>query len=157
VFHDSTPLFLIARPEAGTRIDSFYFYPQSQIPPDCSGSPSPCYTTGPITSIFSTNPSAFEAPRYLNWSLGLEQKLPGQLYLKAEFIQKHGTNGFANNWLNPVSLSVQGACPPQCPFIANFQLENHREDRDQPAPRLRKKPPDHGLVHPLEVAYQSGL
>lgn len=118
VFHDATPLFLIARPRAGVRVDDFYFY----------NTPNGTFTTGPITSVFSTNPSAFEEPRYLNWSLGLEQKLPGQVYLKAEFIQKHGTNRFAYNWLNPVPLSTPGVCTSQKPCTAEFQLQNHRDD-----------------------------
>ena len=111
VFHDATPVFLFSRPEAGQRTDFFY---------DSSGSP----TAGPINSIFSVNRSNVEAPRYLNWSVGLEQKLPGQVYLKAEFIQKHGTNGFAYNWLNPLVLTTQ--CVNGCD--AEFQLQNKRDD-----------------------------
>ena len=117
VFHDATPMFLFARPQEGTRTD--FFYDRS------SGS----LAAGPIVSIFSVNRSNVEAPRYLNWSLGLEQKLPGQVYLKAEFIQKHGTNGFAYNWLNPITLGAPGNnCTVQLPCIANFQLQNHRDD-----------------------------
>ena len=117
-FHDATPLFLIARPQAGTRIDQFYFYPQGATP----------YATGPITSVFSINRATLEAPRYLNWSLGFEQKLPGQVYLKAEFLQKRSANGLAYNWLNPVDLSAQGVCIPLTPCTAQFQLENRRDD-----------------------------
>ncbi len=120
VFHDATPLFLFARPEAGSRVDNFYFYDAQH---------NPLFTSGPITSVFSVNRSTIEAPRYLNWSLGLEQKLPGQMYLKAEFLQKRGTNGLAYNWLNPIDLSAQGICTPQTPCTAQFQLENGREDR----------------------------
>jgi outer membrane receptor protein involved in Fe transport len=120
VFHDATPIFLFARPEAGTRVDNFYFYdPQHN----------PLFTSGPITSVFSLHRATIEAPRYLNWSLGLEQKLPGQVYLKAEFLQKRGANGLAYNWLNPINLSTQGLCTPQTPCTAQFQLGNGREDR----------------------------
>jgi len=49
-----------------------------------------------------------KAPRYLNWSVGLEHKLGWQLYLKTEFIQKRGTNGLAYNWVNPVDLGAPG-------------------------------------------------
>jgi hypothetical protein len=119
VFHDATPVFLIARPEAGTRIDNFYFYDPQNMP---------LFTSGPITSVFSINRATLEAPRYLNWSLGFEQKLPGQVYLKAEFLQKRSTNGLAYNWLNPLNLSTQGVCTPLTPCTAQFQLENHRDD-----------------------------
>lgn len=115
VFHDATPIFLFARPEAGTRTDFFY---------DSSGT----LQSGPITSVYSINHSRLKAPRYLNWSLGLEQKLPRQVYLKAEFIQKRGAHGFAYNWLNPVNLSVQETCTPTSPCTAQFQLENQRDD-----------------------------
>lgn len=110
VFHDATPIFLFARPQAGTRTDNFY---------DSAGIP----TAQGITSVFSINQSTLEAPRYLNWSLGLEQKLPGQVYLKAEFLQKRGTNGLAYNWMNPVDLSSGVSNYP-----AQFQLENQRHD-----------------------------
>jgi hypothetical protein len=110
VFHDATPVFLFARPEAGTRTDNFY---------DSTGT----LTAQGITSVFSINQSTLEAPRYLNWSLGLEQKLPGQVYLKAEYLQKRGTNGLAYNWLNPVDLG--GGLTN---YTAQFQLENQRED-----------------------------
>jgi hypothetical protein len=123
VFHDATPLFQIAAPQSGMRIDNFYFYPQN--PADCNTQPILCYTSGPITSVYSADRTGLESARYLNWSLGLEQKLPGQVYLKAEFIQKHGSNGFAYNWLNPVTLRTQGACSP---CTALFELENHRDD-----------------------------
>ena len=114
LFHDATPIFLVARPEAGMRIDQFYFFPSGGTP----------YATGPITSVYSTNPASFQAPRYLNWSLGLEQKLPMQLYLKAEYIGKRGTEGLAYNWLNPTDLSTLGLTN----YTAQFQLENQRDD-----------------------------
>jgi hypothetical protein len=116
VFHDTTPIFLFARPQAGTRIDNFY---------DSSGKP----TAQDVTSVFSLNRATLEAPRYLNWSLGLEQKLPGQVYLKAEFIQKRSPNGFAYNLMNPINLAAgENNCTPQTPCTAQFQLENQRDD-----------------------------
>jgi hypothetical protein len=110
VFHGVTPLFLLARPEAGTRTDNFY---------DSSGNP----TAQEITSVFSIDQRTLEAPRYLNWSLGIEQKLPRQVYLRAEFLQRRGTSGFAYNWTNPVKLG--GGLSN---YNAQFQLENGRED-----------------------------
>lgn len=116
LFYDATPMFLIARPHAGTRIDDFY---------DSTGA----LISGPVTSVFSLPPSQLEAPRYLNWSLGLEQKLPARIYLKAEFIEKRSTNGFDYNWLNPVNLGTGSPCIPQTPCTAQFQLQNGRNDR----------------------------
>jgi hypothetical protein len=119
VFHDATPLFLIARPHAGMRIDDFFFYTQQATY---------SYTSGPVTSVFSL-PRLLEAPRYINWSFGLEQKLPARIYLKAEFLEKRSANGFDYNWLNPVNLGAQGVCTPQFPCTAQFQLQNGRNDR----------------------------
>jgi hypothetical protein len=111
VFHDATPIFLFARPDAGTRTDFFY-------------DPVGILTSGPVTSVFSISRATVEAPRYLNWSFGLEQKLGWQVYLKAEFIEKRGTNGFAYNWVNPVDLGPPGVKD----YTAHFQLQNRRED-----------------------------
>jgi hypothetical protein len=52
----------------------------------------------------------------LNWSLGLEKKLPYAIFLKLEFLEKRGVHGFAYNTLNG---AVDG----------NFFLENGRDDR----------------------------
>jgi len=117
LFYDATPIFLIARPEAGMRIDTFY---------DSSGAP----TAQDVTSVFSVDRATLEAPRYLNWSLGLEQKLPGRVYLKAEFIEKRSTNGFDYNWLDPINLGAGGNnCTMQSPCTAQFELENRRHDQ----------------------------
>lgn len=111
VFYDATAMFLMARPGAGTRTDNFY---------DSAGN----LTSGPVTSVFALRRSTLEAPRYLNWSFGLEQKLAGHVYLKAEFIQKRSANGFDYNWINPVSLGPPGVQN----YTAQFQLQNNRED-----------------------------
>jgi len=99
LFYDATPLFLIARPLAGERVDSFF---------DNSGS-----LTNMVTSAFSLVPGTLEAPRFLNLSLGLEHNLPKSIYLKVELVEKRGTNGFAYN--------TTGA-------PGNFVLENTRQD-----------------------------
>lgn len=112
VFHDATPIFLITRPQAGMRSDFFY-------------SPMGALISGPVTSVFSLAPSAIESPRYLNWSIGLEQKLPGRIYLKAEFIDKRSSNGFDYTWINPVSLGPPGVQN----YTAQFQLQNARHDQ----------------------------
>ena len=99
LFYDATPLFLIVRPQAGKRTDSFF---------DSSGN-----LIGTTTSTFI--PGTLEAPRFLNWSLALEHKLPASIYMKVEFVEKRGTNGFVYNPVN----GAQGG---------NFVLENTRQD-----------------------------
>lgn len=89
VIYESTPIFLIARPLAGTRQDTFF-----STNPNCT-TPTGCVTlSGPVTTSFTANTDNLEAPRFLNWSIGLEKKLPAAIYMKAEYFQRRGTNGF---------------------------------------------------------------
>jgi hypothetical protein len=106
--YDATPIFLIARPYAGTREDTFFSIPD----PTCSAT---CVTTtGPVTTSFSVNRSTLQVPRSVNWSLALEKKLPAAIYLKAEFLDRRGTRGFVYD-LNPATPG-------------NFILQNTRDD-----------------------------
>ncbi len=97
--YDPTFLFLIARPLAGQRTD--YFFNTSGV------------LTVPTT--FSVDRNTLEAPRFINWSLGFERKLPAAIYLKAEFLEKRGSRGFVYNTASGSS--------------GNFILENTRDDR----------------------------
>src|SRR5205823_4990547 len=103
IVYDQTPLFLIARPFAGQRTDSFF---------DTNGLPA----GPPITSIFSADTSNLRAPRSLNWSIALEQKLAGSVYMKAEFLQRHGNDSFVYDTLTGTS-------------DGHFVLLNTRKDR----------------------------
>ena len=103
--YDATPLYLIARPLSGERLDYFFFGPD--------GKPLPAPES--VLTTFSVNRNTLDAPRFVNWSIALEQKLPTSIFLKAEFIQKRGTNDFVYNTLNS---QVGG----------NFLLENTRDD-----------------------------
>lgn len=107
--YDATPIFLIARPFTGTRQDAFY-----SVDPNCTASTGCVTTTGPVTTTFAVNTSTLQAPRFLNWSLGLEKKLPAAIYLKAEFLEKRGARGFVYD----------------APTVAstNYLLQNTRDD-----------------------------
>ena len=105
VVYDATPLYLIARPYAGQRLD--YFFVGS------SGTPLP--TPAEVLTSFSVNRNPLEEPRFLNWSVALEKKLPAALFLKIEFLEKRGTHGFVYDTLN----SQPGG---------NFVLQNTRQD-----------------------------
>jgi hypothetical protein len=101
--YDATNLLLVARPSAGQRLDYFF---------DPSGN----LVNPPVLTTFSANTRTLQEPRYLNWSLGLEQKLPGSIYLKAEFLQRNGAHGLVYNTAD----GLPGG---------NFVLENTRKDR----------------------------
>jgi len=87
--YDPTPIFLIARPFAGTRLDCFY-NTGTTINPGCNGSAPSTY----VATSFTVNRNTVEFPRFLNWSIGIEQKLPRAVYLKAEFLQRRGARGY---------------------------------------------------------------
>jgi hypothetical protein len=112
--YDATPIYLIVRPYAGARQDTFYAVnPACTTHPNCSPA---VFVTGPITTSFSADTRTLEAPRFVNWSIGFEKKLPAAIYLKAEFLEKRGSRGFVYNTLN--------AAPG-----GNVLLENTRHDR----------------------------
>ncbi len=109
IIYETTPIFLLARPYEGTRIDNFY-----QV--KTSGCTVNCVTVlPPVTTSFSIDPHNLYAPKFLNWSLGLERKLPKAVYLKAEYLQKRGRDEFVYNTLSGAPTG-------------NFLLENTRQD-----------------------------
>jgi hypothetical protein len=112
IIYDNTTLGLIHQPLEGQRVD--YFFNAMMQPTDANGNPTTLPT--PVPTTFAANLSTLSAPRYLNWSIGLEKKLPAAIFLKLEFIEKRGVHGFAYNTLNG---AVDG----------NFILENQRDDR----------------------------
>jgi len=108
VVYDATPIFLIARPYSGTRQDTFF-----SVAPNCTAS---CVAvTGPITTTFNVNGNKLHAPGFLNWSVGIEKKLPKAIYLKAEFLERRGSRGFVYD--API------------PETTNYVLQNTRDDR----------------------------
>jgi len=109
--YDATPIYLIARPYAGTRQDTFY-----SVDPNCTTITGCVTTTGTVSTTFSVNNSTLEVPRFLNWSVALEKKLPAALYMKAEFQQRRGNHGFVYDTLNNTASG-------------NFILQNTRNDR----------------------------
>ena len=100
--YDETQIVLIARPLAGERTD-YFFSPAGQI-------------TSTVLTSFQVDQGALEAPRFLNWSLGVEKKLPAAIYLKAEFLEKRGSRGLV---YDAVNASNPG----------EFVLQNTRDDR----------------------------
>jgi len=114
IVHDATSLGLIHQPFEGQRID--YFFDAKGNPTDANGNDTNPPTLVPVPSTFFVNRNTLSAPRYFNWSLGFEKKLPGAVFLKLEFLEKRGTHGFAYNTLNG---AVDGT----------FFLGNGRDDR----------------------------
>jgi len=104
IFYDQTNLVLVSHPFEGQRFDYFFNGNGNLI-------------AGSIPMTFSVDQHALQAPRFLNWSLALEHKLPGAIYMKMEFLRRHGTHGFVYNR------------PPGVPALSeNYILENTREN-----------------------------
>lgn len=100
VIYQSTPLSLVAQPFQGSRQDTFF---------NAQGTPESFVTT------FAVDRSRLLAPRFINWSVALEQKLPMQLFLKTEFMQRNGIHDFVYN--------TPGGLPG-----TDFVLQNTRTD-----------------------------
>jgi hypothetical protein len=111
VVYDATDLILISRPDSGERQD--YFFNSAGQPTDLSGTVTAA--PSPVLSTFSVNHQNLEAPSFLNWSVALEKKLPASLFMKAEFMQRRGTDDFVYNTPN----NLPGG---------NFILQNTRDD-----------------------------
>ena len=83
LYYDATNLDLVTRPLMGQRFDQLFA--RDGITP-----------LGPaLTTSFQVNEQSLRVPRYLNWSVGLEQKLSAEIYLDAEFLLKRGHDVFA--------------------------------------------------------------
>jgi hypothetical protein len=111
LIYQSTPLFLIARPYAGSRSDTFF-----SVDPNCITATGCVTTSGPVVTTFNVNTDALNVPRFINWSFALEQKLPAAIYLKAEYMQRRGSRGFVYDTHDDIASGA-------------FNLENTRDDR----------------------------
>lgn len=107
IFYDAANLSILSRPAAGRRIDQVYAEDgTSPVGP-------------PIETRLLANQETLRAPRFLNWSLGLEQRLPAGIYLHGEYQQKRGRDGLAF-----IQQSRQPTSQPR-----TLGLRNVRKDR----------------------------
>ena len=105
LYYEHTQLEYLTRSLAGTRYDT-YFAADGTTP------------TGPaqLTTFTANYPSLHQA-RAINWSLGVEHKLPWQIFASANFLQKRTSDVFAYvNQSGPAALA------------GNYVLTNQRLD-----------------------------
>lgn len=105
VYYDRTHLDYLARALTGPRFDT-YFDPTGTVA-----------TGPPLETTFSVNQPLLREPRFVNWSLGIEQRLPASIYGSLEFTEKSGTDGFIFQNLNSGNI-----------LFGNYLLTNTRRD-----------------------------
>lgn len=107
LYYEHTQLEYLERALAGVRDDIYY---------DRDGV-TPAGPAQPTT--FTYDRSTLSEARAINWSVGIEQKLPAAIYLKFNFIQKRVSDEFTYaNQTSPAGLS------------GIYTLTNARTDRD---------------------------
>jgi hypothetical protein len=107
IYYEHTQLEYLEGALAGLRVDTYYN--ADGITP-----------SGPAQqTTFTYNQNDLHEARALNWSIGVEQKLPGSIYAAANFLDKRTSNVFTYvNQSGPASLS------------GNYELTNARQDHD---------------------------
>ena len=107
LYYEHTQLEYLERALAGIRYDTYF------------GTDGVTPTTSPLLTTFTVNDSSLREARAVNWSVGVEQKLPGTTYLTANIIRKRVWDEFAY-----VNQAGSGALP------GTYTLTNTRDDHD---------------------------
>lgn len=111
LYYEHTYLYDLAQMHAGIRYDT-YFAADGVTP------------TGPAEeSTFAVNDGALGAPRAVNWSVGVERKLPWSIDAGANFMEKRTTDVFT--FANQSGAAGGGTAA----LAGNYMLTNGREDR----------------------------
>jgi Carboxypeptidase regulatory-like domain len=111
LYYDRTDLDKLTRPLGGSRED--VFYAADGVTP----------LGPPVTTMFQADAGAVHPSGSFNWSLALERKLPAAIYLRTEFLEKRGYDGF--EYVDEgLTLSSSGL-----PNSGVFTLENGRRDK----------------------------
>jgi len=107
LYYEHTQLEYLTRALAGIRYDT-YFAADGVTP-----------VGPPAETTFTTDDGSLHEARALNWSAGVEQRLPGSLYLRANLARKVVSDEFTYvNQSGPATLS------------GNYALTNSRQDHD---------------------------
>jgi len=118
IYYDRSNLALASNAPQGFRTDAFF---------------SPVVTYFPAT--FTVNPRLLTLPRFTNWSVALERRLPARVYARLEVISRHGEHGWA--------FEDQPG--------NNFALRSEKRDRFDAAQIILRKELKHG--YPAQISY----
>jgi hypothetical protein len=105
LYYEHTQLEYLTRSLIGFRDDTYYA--ADGVTP----------VSGPLPTIFTANDGSLKETRAINWSLGLEKKLPGAIYAGANFLQKRVSDGFVYANQAPVGA-----------LYGTYLLTNARQD-----------------------------
>ncbi|HEX4037533.1 MAG TPA: carboxypeptidase regulatory-like domain-containing protein [Acidobacteriaceae bacterium] len=105
VYYEHTQLEYLTRALAGLRNDTYY----------AADGKTPAGP--PLNTTFTANDDSLQEPHALNWSVGVRHRLPGQIYLGANFMQKATSNEF-------LYANQNGSGALSGPYV----LTNDRED-----------------------------
>ncbi len=82
LYYDHTQLELIERAQQPPRMDTVF------------GLDGVTPVGPPVETVFTYPPGNLRLPRTLNWSVGLERKMPKQIFLRVNFLQKRTSDQF---------------------------------------------------------------
>lgn len=88
LYNDATNLELITQPLGGERLDYFY-------------DPTGQFQVGPPVETFFRLQPGLRDPQVWNWSVGVEHRFPGSIYLRAQYVQKREADGWAYFGIEP--------------------------------------------------------
>jgi hypothetical protein len=113
LYYDATDLGTVSLPLQGERMNTFY---------DSTGTTP---VGPPVVTSFQLPSGGLEEPHVLNWSVGVERKLPGSVYSDFEFLEKRGEEGFA--YFN--SCTEIGSCLNGMFTLRNLQSAHYHAGR----------------------------
>ena len=90
IYYDRTNLFEVSQAFQATRLDTFHCDLTSEL--TCQ-EPLPAPKT--IPGVFVADPRLLTLPRFVNWSVGLERRLPGHVYARLDFLSRQGNGVWA--------------------------------------------------------------
>jgi hypothetical protein len=102
LYYEHTQLEYLTRALAGVRDDTYY------------ATDGVTQVSGPLETNFTADAASLKQTRAINWSVGIQRKLPGSIYAGANFLQKRTSDGFV--YANPGGLS------------GTYLLTNSRQD-----------------------------
>jgi hypothetical protein len=118
IYYDRSNLALASNASQGSRLDQFLAPPVETFP-----------------ASFLVDPRLLTMPRYNNWSVAVERRLPARVYARLEYLSRHGNHGWA---FEPQPGNT-------------FQLLNNKKDRYDAAQLTLRKELKRG--YPAVVSY----